>query len=303
MNQPIYLYCGVNDATQHAFFNCQNDEGEQIASFVLDFRSGEKFVYASTPDESEIKNISPCGNKVLTIDTTYEKRSPKTKRKTKIFDTQTRALLFETNVFFGYEAIFTHFEHLIICRAAIKGKSDQSFVFDIEKQEMVHTLNRLSVLKYGALVGKTEFIFPNERKKDNIVLLNLQTLEETHFSLGSKKIFHRVKPLNDGLFFAIDGDMLGYCFNRAGEVLWKTQKMDWTTLYYAPEFMIFEDFIYISHDGDRKINTKTGEILEDHLDAPRAVFPYFKGSVITNRGEIIHLSTKEKSQLAIEKYL
>ncbi|GIJ96786.1 hypothetical protein CAPN001_13550 [Capnocytophaga stomatis] len=200
----IYFDCGTHKTEKLAFFNCTNEEGKQIGTFLIDFNIDEKFVYANFPDESEIFDISPCGTKVLTIDRTYEKR----KRKTKIFNLKSKELLFETNVFFGYEAWFTTVPHLLVVRANVKGKSnDKLFLFDTQKNEIVHFMQGNNCLTYCSKNFYNHiFAYPNSRKKDEVILLDLTTFEEKVIHLGSKKLIHRVEALGNDEYFAIDGD-------------------------------------------------------------------------------------------------
>lgn len=297
----IYFDCGVHHANRTAFFNCTNEEGKQIGTFLIDFNTDEKFVYATKPDESEIFDISPCGTKVLTIDRTYEKR----KRKTKIFNLKTKELLFETNAFFGYEAWFTSVPHLLVVRADVKGKSsDKLFVFDTQKNEIVHFMQGNACLPYcSKAIYNDIFVYPNSRKKDEVILLDLNTLEEKTIHLGSKKLIHRVEALNNDEFFAIDGDYFGIKFNTKGEILWKTQKIDWKELYYAPDFFIYNHQIVFNDAIGERIDIKTGEFIHKITVRGGKATPFFENWVIYNTGEMFHLDTDAMKNLDIEKYL
>ncbi|MDO4230492.1 MAG: hypothetical protein Q4C98_11815 [Capnocytophaga sp.] len=297
MKKTVYLGFGVHNVSNTAFFNCYNDRGEQIDSFVIDFNTNEKLIYSNAPNENELRDISLCGTKVLTIDITYEKK----KRKTKIFNIKSSELLFETNIFFGYEALFTSIPHLLVVRADIKGKSDDKlFIFDTQKNEIVHFMQGNNPLEYcGLYASKSIFVYPSSRKKDEVILLDLHTLTETVLHLGSKKLIHRVLPIGNDEFFAIDGDYFGIKFNSKGDIIWKTQKLNWDTFYYAPYFFCFENQIVF--DAQHRINLTNGEFISKQVDIKGRLTPYFHNLAMTNTGAILNLSTDEMTELDIEK--
>lgn len=297
----IYLECGVHHAQKLAFFNCNDETGRQIATFLVDFNTDEKRTFANAPDESEIQDISPCGTQVLTIDRTYEKR----KRKTKIFDLKTKELRFETTAFFGYEAWFSSVTNLLLVRADVKGKSgDKLFVFDTQKSEIVHFMQGNHPLTYGGEdAEKSVFAYPNSRKKDEVILLDLTTLQEKIINLGSKKLIHRVMPLGGDEFFAIDGDYFGFKFNGKGEILWKTAKIDWEEFYYAPTFFIFENQVVFERNIGERINLATGEFIHNDQPLTGTLRPFFDNWAINNQGEMCHLQTGEIKNLDIKKYV
>lgn len=207
----LYLKFGACNAAQRAFFNCTNHRGEQVDSFVLDFSACQKYSFAKRKDESEIVDISSCGTQVLTIDRTFEKR----KRKTKIFQIDDGKLLFETADFFAYEAWFTSVSHLILVRGDVKGKTgDKLFVYDIHESKIVHFMQGNAALRYASkAIFDDVFAYPSSRRKDELVLLKLTTLEEKVLHFGSKKLIHRVAALGNDEYFAIDGDCVGAKFN------------------------------------------------------------------------------------------
>lgn len=297
----IYFDCGVHNANRTAFFNCTNEEGKQIGTFLIDFNTDEKFVYATEPDESEIFDIFPCGTKVLTIDRTYEKR----KRKTKIFNLKTKELLFETNAFFGYEAWLTSVPHLLVVRADVKGKSnDKLFVFDTQKNEIVHFMQGNACLPYcSKAIYNDIFVYPNSRKKDAIILLDLNTLEEKTIHLGAKKLIHRVEVLGNDEFFAIDGEFFAIKFNAKGEILWKTEKLDWEKFYYAPNFFILDNQIIFNDSLGNRIDISTGELIHTNVQSWGKSTPFFDSWVIYNTGEMYEINTDKTDKLNIQKYL
>ncbi|MFK8302578.1 hypothetical protein ACI75Y_06670 [Capnocytophaga stomatis] len=297
----IYFDCGTHKAEKLAFFNCTNEEGRQIGTFLIDFNIDEKFVYANFPDESEIFDISPCGTKVLTIDRTYEKR----KRKTKIFNLKSKELLFETNVFFGYEAWFTTVPHLLVVRANVKGKSnDKLFLFDTQKNEIVHFMQGNNCLTYCSKNFYNHiFAYPNSRKKDEVILLDLTTFEEKVIHLGSKKLIHRVEALGNDEYFAIDGDFFGTKFNAKGEILWKTKKLDWEKFYYAPQFFILDNQIIFNDSLGNRFDISTGELIHANTQSWGKSTPFFDHWVIYNTGKMYELNTNKTDRLDIQKYL
>ncbi|GIM48586.1 hypothetical protein [Capnocytophaga stomatis] len=297
----IYFDCGTHKAEKLAFFNCTNEEGRQIGTFLIDFNIDEKFVYANFPDESEIFDISPCGTKVLTIDRTYEKR----KRKTKIFNLKSKELLFETNVFFGYEAWFTTVPHLLVVRANVKGKSnDKLFLFDTQKNEIVHFMQGNNCLTYCSKNFYNHiFAYPNSRKKDEVILLDLTTFEEKVIHLGSKKLIHRVEALGNDEYFAIDGDFFGIKFNAKGEILWKTKKLDWEKFYYAPQFFILDNQIIFNDSLGNRFDISTGELIHANTQSWGKSTPFFDHWVIYNTGKMYELNTNKTDRLDIQKYL
>ncbi|ATA89193.1 hypothetical protein CGC58_05325 [Capnocytophaga stomatis] len=297
----IYFDCGTHKAEKLAFFNCTNEEGRQIGTFLIDFNIDEKFVYANFPDESEIFDISPCGTKVLTIDRTYEKR----KRKTKIFNLKSKELLFETNVFFGYEAWFTTVPHLLVVRANVKGKSnDKLFLFDTQKNEIVHFMQGNNCLTYCSKNFYNHiFAYPNSRKKDEVILLDLTTFEEKVIHLGSKKLIHRVEALGNDEYFAIDGDFFGTKFNAKGEILWKTKKLDWEKFYYAPQFFILDNQIIFNDSLGNRFDISTGELIHANTQSWGKSTPFFDHWVIYNTGKMYELNTNKTDKLDIQKYL
>ncbi|MFK8265362.1 hypothetical protein [Capnocytophaga cynodegmi] len=297
----IYFNCGVHNANRTAFFNCTNEEGKQIGTFLIDFNTDEKFVYATKSDESKIFDISPCGTKVLTIDRTYEKR----KRKTKIFNLKTKELLFETNVFFGYEAWFTSVPNLLVVRAGIKGKSnDKLFLFDTQKNEIVHFTQGNACLTYCSKNFYDDvFVYPNSRKKDEVILLDLNTLEEKTIHLGAKKLIHRVEALGNDEFFAIDGEFFGIKFNTKGEILWKTKKLDWEKFYYAPNFFILDNQIIFNDSLGNRIDISTGELIHTNVQSWGKSTTFFDNWVIYNTGEMYEINTDKTDKLNIQKYL
>lgn len=297
----IYFDCGTHKAEKLAFFNCTNEEGRQIGTFLIDFNIDEKFVYANFPDESEIFDISPCGTKVLTIDRTYEKR----KRKTKIFNLKSKELLFETNVFFGYEAWFTTVPHLLVVRANVKGKSnDKLFLFDTQKNEIVHFMQGNNCLTYCSKNFYNHiFAYPNSRKKDEVILLDLTTFEEKVIHLGSKKLIHRVEALGNDEYFAIDGDFFGTKFNAKGEILWKTKKLDWEKFYYAPQFFILDNQIIFNDSLGNRFDISTGELIHANTQSWGKSTPFFDHWVIYNTSKMYELNTNKTDRLDIQKYL
>ncbi|GET45419.1 hypothetical protein [Capnocytophaga felis] len=147
------------------------------------------------------------------------------------------------------------------------------------------------------------FSYPNSRKKDEVILLDLTTFEKKVIHLGSKKLIHRVEALGNDEYFAIDGEFFGIKFNAKGDILWKTKKLNWEEFHYAPDFFIYNHQIVFNDAIGERIDIKTGEFIHKITARGGKATPFFDHWVIYNTGKMYELNTDKTDKLNIEKYL
>lgn len=297
--KELYIKALVKEECKMAAYHITNEKAEIVELFVYDHKINQKYQFFNNI-AFEISDISYCGNKILTINKSYAKKE----RKTKIFDIHSGDVLFDTTDFFGYEAIFTPINNLIICRGDIKSKSDKCFVYDIEKKEVVHIMTGGFCLSYGGFDKYNKnFIYPNSKKKDEIVSLNLNTLEERIILLKEKCTVQTVIPLKKGGYLAINAKMNALKIDDTGNLVWK-RKLDFDKFYFAPDCFEFENEIIFNKYEHIRLNLETGEIIEKDKRVKGGLSKYF-GNMAIPFGEyfkVIDLKTREVSDFDISQF-
>lgn len=272
------------------------DKGTIIDSFVFDHQRNKKIIFQNNNQRFEFSDISPCGSKVMTINDSFVKNE----RKTKIFHIESQEILFETSDFFGYEAIFSSIPNLIICRGNINKKSNKSFIYDIEKREVVHIMKGVFCLTdAGECRGSQSYIYPNSKKKDEIIVLNLKNLEEKTISLKEKSIVQKVLPLSNGDYLIINASIDAFRIDKNANIIWK-RKLDFDKHYYAPECFEFDNEIIFSMYEHIRLSIDTGEIKIYEPKIKGLIEKYFGNTALAYRSIIIDLKTRETSPLSIK---
>lgn len=305
--QPEIYYSeyGISLANSRAFF-CDNSS---FGSFVYDFEEEKKYLVSKNPKTSEIMSLSTDGKRVLTIDTTFDT----CKRFIRLVEVETQQELVVTKVAFGYEALFSPVEDWIVIRGDIK-RREKVFVYNLKTEEIVYTFPGAHPLSYGHLNEELQtFVLPNPRKKAEVFHFDFQTGEGRVVALPSKRLIHRVSLIEEETYFYIDGDYIA-TLCKAGEVIWQI-KLDFdSSLYYAPEYFIWEGKVYFSHVYDIVVEGKeerqpcfyTLDLEKGSLDTiviPKekifgSFLPFLGNQVINKFGECIDLQTLESSRLS-----
>ena len=305
--QPEIYYSeyGVSLASPRAFF-CDNSS---FGSFVYDFEEEKKYLLSKDPKASETVSLSADGKWVLTIDTTFDTR----KRFIRLVEVETQIEQMATKVAFGYEALFSPVEDWIIIRGDVK-KREKVFIYNWKTEEMVHTFPGAHPLSYGHLNEELQaFVLPNPRKKAEVFHFDFQTGEGQVVALPSRRLIHRVSLVGKEAYFYIDGDYIA-TLHKAGEVIWQV-KLDFdSSLYYAPDYFIWEGKVYFSYVYDIVVEGKEErqpcfyaiDLEKGSLDTIvisnekifGAFLPFLGNQVINKFGECIDLQTLESSRLS-----
>lgn len=288
----------VNEEHNIAAYHITNEKAETVDLFVYDHNINQKYHFFNENPEFEIFDISPCGQKILTITDSFVKKE----RKTKIFDIKSGEVLFETRDFFGYEALFTPKPNLILVRGDIQKKSNKVFVYDTEKKEVLHIMKGEFCLEYGGNDEKNQtFVYPNSKKKDEILVFDFHTLTERSIALKEKCKVQTVLPLKQGEYFVINEKMDAMKIDEVGNISWKTN-LDFDELYFAPGGILFEDEIIFDMYEHIRLNLETGEITEKEKKVKGRLSKYF-GALAVPFGEgfkAIDLKTREVRDIEVD---
>ncbi len=301
-----YSDFGVSEASSRAFFH----DSLSYGSFVYDFETNQKYWMTAQPKESEITAITVDGKQVLAIDTTFDTR----KRFIRLVEVETQKEVAATKVAFGYEALFTPIDGVILVRGDIK-KREKVVVLDIKTEEIQYTFPGASPLSYGQLNEELQtFVLPNPRKKAEAFTYNFQTKEANVIALPAKRLIHRVALLAKDTYFYIDGDYIATLF-KDGVIVWQTALDFDDSLHYAPDFFIRNNRVYFSCLYDSPVteqketripcfytlNLATGKLENiqiPHSDYAGFFLPFLGNQVVNNFGMCIDLDTKKQSKLA-----
>ena len=301
-----YSDFGVSEGRSRAFFH----DSLSYGSFVYDFETNQKYWIAAKPKDSEIKAITADGKYVLAIDTTFDTR----KRFIRLVEVETQKEVAMTKVAFGYEALFTPIEGVILVRGDIK-KREKVVVLDIKTEEIRYAFPGANPLSYGQLNEELKtFVLPNPRKKAEVFTYDFQTGEANVVALPSKRLIHRVALVTQNTYFYIDGDYIATLF-KDGAVVWQTPLRFDDSLHYAPDFFIRDNRVYFSYLYDSPateltemripcfytLDLTTGIIETMQIpDSDYAGFflPFLGNQVVNNFGLCIDLYTRELSKLA-----
>lgn len=301
-----YSDFGVSEGNSRAFFH----DSLSYGSFVYDFETNQKYWVTAKPKDCEIKAIKADGKQVLAIDTTYDTR----KRFIRMIEVETQKEVAVTKVAFGYEALFTPVEGVILVRGDIK-KREKVFVLDIKTEEIRYTFPGANPLSYGQLNEELQtFVLPNPRKKAEVFTYDFQTGEAKVLTLPSKRLIHRVALVAKDTYFYIDGDYIATLF-KDGAVVWQVPLDFDDSLHYAPDFFIRDNRVYFSYLYDSPsteqeetripcfytLDVATGKVETIELSDPDYAgffHPFLENQVVNNFGMCIDLDTRELSKLA-----
>ena len=301
-----YSDFGVSEASSRVFFH----DSLSYGSFVYDFEKSQKYWVTANPKDSEIVAIAEDGKQVLTIDTTFDTR----KRFIRMVEVETQKEMATTKVAFGYEALFTPVEGVILVRGDIK-KREKVFVLDVKTEEIRYTFPGANPLSYGHLNKELQlFVLPNPRKKAEVFTYDFQMGEANVIALPSKRLIHRVALLAKDTYFYIDGDYIA-TLHQDGAIVWQTALDFDDSLHYAPDFFIRDNRVYFSYLYDvvsteqeetripcfYTLDLATGKVetvLIADPDCAGFFHPFLGNQVVNNFGLCIDLETKERSQLA-----
>ena len=260
----------LNEQHKIAYFNVLVERN----SFLFDFATNKKIILGDEKDY-EICDISQDGELAITTSRTHERKN----RKLRIVKIKTLEVMFETNAFFIYEALFTPVPNLIICRADIKKNSaDKTFVYNIDTEEIIYIFPSAHCLEYGNVNFECNtFIFLG-RKKGEIILFCFDKLEAITLKFRTNKMIHRVMQLDSSHLFFIDGNYFAMKINISNNtnadeagVMWKT-KLDFKDFSYAPNFFISSNKIIFGETAfeNEVINERAGRSFSD--TDPRYIF-------------------------------